>query len=59
MRLRFEPAGRPVEDGIYYIQEKENRCVVCGSENDFNLRKNIIPQVIRKHISEITANAAG
>ena len=47
VRLRFEPAGRPVEDGIYYIQEKENKCVVCGSETDNNIRKNIIPQVSR------------
>jgi len=49
VRLRFEPAGRPIDDGIYYAQEKENKCVVCGSEDSFNLRKNIIPQEYRKH----------
>lgn len=49
VRLHFEPAGRPLEDGVYYAQEKDNNCVVCGSEDDFNLRKNIIPQEYRKH----------
>uniref|UniRef100_A0A182PGU8 Exonuclease 3'-5' domain-containing protein 2 n=1 Tax=Anopheles epiroticus TaxID=199890 RepID=A0A182PGU8_9DIPT len=49
VRLRFEPAGRAVDEaGKYYLQEKENICVVCGAKSSFN-RKNIVPRDYRKH----------
>uniref|UniRef100_A0A182VWI9 Exonuclease 3'-5' domain-containing protein 2 n=1 Tax=Anopheles minimus TaxID=112268 RepID=A0A182VWI9_9DIPT len=49
VRLRFEPAGRAVDEaGKYYLQAKENICVVCGAKSSFN-RKNIVPRDYRKH----------
>ncbi|XP_058118228.1 exonuclease 3'-5' domain-containing protein 2 [Anopheles ziemanni] len=49
VRLRFEPAGRAVDDpGKYYQQVKENICVVCGATECFN-RKNIVPRDYRRH----------
>ncbi|XP_041764587.1 exonuclease 3'-5' domain-containing protein 2 [Anopheles merus] len=49
VRLRFEPAGRAVDEaGKYYLQAKENICVVCGANSSFN-RKNIVPRDYRKH----------
>ncbi|XP_052890506.1 exonuclease 3'-5' domain-containing protein 2 [Anopheles moucheti] len=49
VRLRFEPAGRAADEaGKYYLQAKENICVVCGAKSSFN-RKNIVPRDYRKH----------
>uniref|UniRef100_A0A182JVH6 Exonuclease 3'-5' domain-containing protein 2 n=1 Tax=Anopheles christyi TaxID=43041 RepID=A0A182JVH6_9DIPT len=49
VRLRFEPAGRAVDEaGQYYLHAKENICVVCGAKSSFN-RKNIVPRDYRKH----------
>lgn len=53
VRLRFEPAGRAVDEpGKYYLQAKENICVVCGAKSSFN-RKNIVPRDYRKHFPVI------
>uniref|UniRef100_A0AAG5CUQ4 Exonuclease 3'-5' domain-containing protein 2 n=1 Tax=Anopheles atroparvus TaxID=41427 RepID=A0AAG5CUQ4_ANOAO len=53
VRLRFEPAGRAVDDpGKYYQQTKENICVVCGATECFN-RKNIVPRDYRRHFPVI------
>ena len=46
-QLIFEPRGRPGEDRQYYLEEKENICVVCGSGNDC-VRKNIVPHEYRQ-----------
>lgn len=49
VRLNFEPSGRPSSEyDYYYIVEKANICVVCGSDESF-LRKNIVPHEYRKH----------
>jgi exonuclease 3'-5' domain-containing protein 2 len=34
VRLNFEPKGMGHSNEPYYLAEKENRCVVCGAEND-------------------------
>ena len=47
VQLRFEPAGRPRSDKDYYLQEKENVCVVCGREDTF-IKKSVIPREYRK-----------
>ncbi|CAK1600277.1 unnamed protein product [Parnassius mnemosyne] len=53
VRLRFEPAGRSVGDvGRYYQLTKENKCVVCGSNNSY-IRKNVVPREYRKYFPEI------
>lgn len=52
MRLTFEPSGRAVgETGQYYIEPKENQCVVCGSKEGCS-RKFVIPKEYRKFFPE-------
>jgi exonuclease 3'-5' domain-containing protein 2 len=56
IRLKFEPKGRAVgEVGQYYLQEKENRCVVCGRTESY-VRKNVVPREYRKFFPEILKN---
>jgi len=50
VRLLFEPSGRPVDEQSYYLSEKDNVCVVCGSDESY-IRKNIIPREYRKYVS--------
>lgn len=52
VRLKFEPAGRPILDNKYYIQEKENRCVVCG-ETENVLRKTVVPHEYRRYFPNL------
>ncbi|CAM1154706.1 EXD2 (predicted) [Pycnogonum litorale] len=52
VRLNFEPEGRPILDGQYYIHNKDNRCVVCKSTKSL-LRKNIVPHEYRRHFPGI------
>jgi len=47
IQLKFEPAGRPLDEKNYYLQEKNNVCVVCGSAESY-IRKNVIPHEYRK-----------
>ena len=50
VRLLFEPSGRPVDEQNYYLNEKDNVCVVCGADESY-IRKNIIPREYRKYVS--------
>ncbi|XP_033757697.1 exonuclease 3'-5' domain-containing protein 2-like isoform X2 [Pecten maximus] len=47
VKLKFEPAGRPTDD--YYLQDKENICVVCGVDESY-IRKCVIPREYRKYL---------
>ena len=47
IKLLFEPSGRASGQNDYYIQEKENRCAVCGGTESC-VRKNIIPIEYRR-----------
>uniref|UniRef100_A0A914UWZ0 3'-5' exonuclease domain-containing protein n=1 Tax=Plectus sambesii TaxID=2011161 RepID=A0A914UWZ0_9BILA len=47
---RNKPHGRPQGSELYYIQTKENRCVVCGSQECL-VRKNIVPHEYRRCFS--------
>lgn len=47
VRLRFEPANRPESERNYYLQEKENICVVCGHDKDY-VRKFVVPYEYRR-----------
>ncbi|XP_038051999.1 exonuclease 3'-5' domain-containing protein 2-like [Patiria miniata] len=51
VRLNFEPSGMPGLDRGYYLQDKANRCVVCGREDSY-IRKNIVPHEYRRHFPE-------
>ncbi|XP_064487258.1 exonuclease 3'-5' domain-containing protein 2-like [Ornithodoros turicata] len=52
VRLNFEPANRPILDSQYYIQAKDNVCVVCGSKESL-LRKNVVPREYRKNFPDV------
>ncbi|CAH1783562.1 unnamed protein product [Owenia fusiformis] len=52
VKLNFEPSGRPESGENYYLAEKLNICVVCGSEDSY-IRKNIIPKEYRKYFPPI------
>lgn len=45
--LLRDPHGRPHGSELYYIQVKENRCVVCGAQECL-VRKNIVPHEYRR-----------
>ena len=47
LRLNFEPAGKPGKDRQYYLETKENICVVCGRRDSY-IRKNVVPHEYRK-----------
>lgn len=54
VRLKFEPAGRPqmeMQDGQFYLQERQNICVVCGKGETF-IRKNVVPREYRKYFPD-------
>lgn len=52
VRLNFEPAHRPILDSQYYIQAKDNACVVCGSKESL-LRKNVVPREYRRNFPDV------
>lgn len=55
VRLKFEPAGRPqaeLQDGQFYLQERQNLCVVCGKDQSY-IRKNVVPHEYRKYFPAI------
>ncbi|XP_048757461.2 exonuclease 3'-5' domain-containing protein 2-like isoform X2 [Ostrea edulis] len=47
VRLNFEPQGRPDSQEDYYLQQKDNICVVCGS-GEHLIRKQVIPKEYRR-----------
>ena len=53
IRLDFEPKGYGHSDDPYYLSSKENVCVVCGSENAFELTKHhCVPKQYRKNFPD-------
>ncbi|XP_077546846.1 exonuclease 3'-5' domain-containing protein 2-like [Haemaphysalis longicornis] len=55
VQLNFEPSHRPVLDEQYYIQNRDNICVVCGSKESL-VRKNVVPHEYRKYFPNIMKN---
>lgn len=51
-RLTFTPGGKGKHDNPFYIQERENICVCCGSTEGLN-RHHVFPTVFRKHLSTL------
>ncbi|KAL9959867.1 hypothetical protein ACROYT_G033231 [Oculina patagonica] len=47
VQLKFEPSGRPGTEDSYYLNFKDNICVVCGSDQSY-MRKNIVPHDYRR-----------
>ena len=48
IRLKFQPKGLGNKDDDYYLAEKLNKCVVCGSDKEY-MRHSIVPHAYRKY----------
>lgn len=48
VQLKFEPSGRPGSEDSYYLNFKDNICVVCGRDDSY-LRKNVVPHEYRRY----------
>ena len=51
IRLKFEPKGRGHAGDDFYLAQKENQCVVCGTTKD-HTRHHIVPYCFRKFFPE-------
>lgn len=51
IKLRFEPKGKGHAGDSFYLEEKANICVVCGSTED-HTRHHIVPYCFRKYFSD-------
>jgi hypothetical protein len=47
IRLNFEPKGKGHAEQSFYLAEKENQCVCCGSKNNLTLH-HCVPHCFRK-----------
>jgi len=57
IKLLFKPAGFGRTDD-YFLQSFENKCVVCGTEENLNMH-HIFPDCYRKHLSKQIGRRAG
>jgi hypothetical protein len=51
IQLTFKPNGKGQTGDSYALSEKQNKCVVCGTEIDLT-RHHIVPYTYRKHFPE-------
>lgn len=51
IQLSFTPKGKGNSDDPYYINGKENHCVVCGSKENLT-KHHVVPHCFRKHFPE-------
>lgn len=52
-KLKFAPQGKGKSDSPYYTQSLENKCVVCGDNNEYALNKHhVVPYVFRSRFPE-------
>lgn len=51
IQLNFVPKGNGNNNELFYLVQKQNRCVVCGSEKELT-RHHAVPYCFRRHFSE-------
>lgn len=51
IQLNFEPNGYGDHNRPFYLQDMENKCVVCGAEDNLTLH-HVVPSCFRKHFPE-------
>lgn len=51
IQLNFEPKGKGYSGEPFYMQDKENHCVVCGSENNLT-KHHCVPACFRKRMPQ-------
>lgn len=49
VKLIFEPGGKGHSDDEYYLEQRANQCVVCGTETDLT-KHHVVPHQYRKHM---------
>ena len=49
IKLKFKPNGLGWSGTHYYLQDRENKCCVCGSEKELS-RHHVVPYCYRKHM---------
>lgn len=55
IRLLFQPKGLGWNGEHFYLQDRENKCCVCGSEKELS-KHHVIPYCYRKHMPENLKN---
>lgn len=55
VRLRFEPKGRGHAGDPFFMGERSNWCVVCGTQED-QTRHHVCPYCFRKHFPDYAKN---
>ena len=58
IQFKFEPRGRERQrnqgdlyDSSFYLEDRENKCVCCGSHKDFS-RYHVVPTMYREHFPD-------
>jgi len=51
IQLKFEPAGKGHAGDPFYLSPKENRCVVCGTNENY-IRHSVVPHAYRSLLDE-------
>lgn len=51
VRFKFNPGGMGHSGDKYYLSDKDNICVVCGTKDSLS-RHHVVPRVFRKYLSE-------
>jgi len=51
-RLKFIPKGNGHDGDLFYLSEKENKCVVCGSTGNLT-KHHVVPYCVRRHLDAI------
>lgn len=49
IKLKFKPNGLGWSGTHYYLQDRENKCCVCGSEKELS-KHHVVPYCYRKHM---------
>lgn len=57
LRLAFKPKGKGRDGEPYFMEEKQNMCVVCG-DKDKILRFRVVPHCYRRHFPEALKSRA-
>jgi hypothetical protein len=51
IKLKFEPKGRGHSNDKFYLQDKENKCVVCGRTENLS-KHHVVPYCFRKFLPD-------
>ena len=55
IQLEFEPGGKGWDGRSYYLEEREDKCVVCGCTENLT-KHHVVPYQYRKHMDGVRKN---